>query len=176
MNTYTIFIDIMANLFDFFLINLFITHNSNSLSRMNKLHYFSFHNAKTYIFSYYFMTFFTITILSIIPTLALPYMLNYEQFLPIFLTLTAFIISIYLTTYSKITVTLEDDAITAASKVEDGYINLTIEQTGSYLSINCNNNHCEKIEKKKAALSQANLLLIFNPMPCMVLVLIPNYL
>lgn len=176
MNTYTIFIDIMANLFDFFLINLFITHNSNSLSRMNKLHHFSFHNAKTYIFSYYFMTFFTITILSIIPTLALPYMLNYEQFLPIFLTLTAFIISIYLTTYSKITVTLEDDAITAAAKVADGYINLTIEQTGSYLSINCNNNHCEKIKKKKAALSQANLLLIFNLIPRTVLVLIPNYL
>lgn len=163
MNTYTIFIDIMANLFDFFLINLFITHNSNSLSRMNKLHYFSFHNAKPYIFSYYFITFSTITILSIVPTLTLPYTLNYKLFLTVSLTLIAFIISIYLTTYSKIAVTLEDNAITAAAKVADGYINLTIEQTCSYLSINCNNNHCEKIEKKEGSFISSKPSVDFQP-------------
>ena len=241
-------------------------------------------NAKSYIFSYYFITFFTISIFSIVPTLALPYALNYKQFLPIFLTLIAFIISIYLTTYSKIADTLEenainkihlkknkletsyneqidkklqqlltlrhdmknhlllidsfanecniekihsyirqicrelqqtqiitssssalssllntkklicdenmitfstildfgeiyiddftiitiisnllDNAITAAAKVADGYIKLTIEQTGSYLSINCNNNHCEKIEKKEGSFISSKPSVNFQP-------------
>ena len=44
---------------------------------------------------------------------------------------------------------LLDNAITAASKVADGFIKLSIEQIDTYLSIHCTNNHCEKIIKKE---------------------------
>ena len=41
-----------------------------------------------------------------------------------------------------------DNAITAAGKLEDGAISFTMEQTNSYLSIVCQNNHAEKIVEK----------------------------
>ena len=43
---------------------------------------------------------------------------------------------------------LMDNAITAAAKCEDGYINLTISKINSYLEIDCQNNHREKIMEK----------------------------
>lgn len=41
-----------------------------------------------------------------------------------------------------------DNAITAVGKLEDGAISFTMEQTNSYLSIVCQNNHAEKIVEK----------------------------
>ncbi len=43
---------------------------------------------------------------------------------------------------------LLDNAITAASKISDGQIILSIRQVDSYLEICCENNHAEKIRKK----------------------------
>lgn len=227
-------------------------------------------SAKSYIFLYYFIAIATIATMSISPVLIEPSVINLEQILPLFFILIAFIITICLTTYSRITITLEenamnkiqleksameaeyntqiddklqqlhalrhdmknhllvidslsseckneqihdyickisdqlnqtqtissasstisallnskklicddykiafnsqldfndiyisdftlitvlgnilDNAITAASKVDNGYIRLSIEQAGTYLSIHCENNHCEKIKKRE---------------------------
>ncbi len=43
---------------------------------------------------------------------------------------------------------LLDNAITAAAKCENGYIDLQILETNSYLEIDCTNNHQEQIKKK----------------------------
>ncbi|MGN0316443.1 MAG: GHKL domain-containing protein [Lachnospira sp.] len=227
-------------------------------------------SAKSYIFLYYFISIATIVALSIAPILIEPSVLNSEQLLPAFFILIAFIITFCLTTYSKVAITLEenaiskiqlekaameaeyntqiddklqqlhtlrhdmknhllvidslsaeckneqirsyirkitdelnqtqtisssssaisallnskklicddykitfsprldfsdiyisdftlitilgnilDNAISAASKADNGYINLIIEQAGTYLAIHCENNHCEKIKKKE---------------------------
>lgn len=42
-----------------------------------------------------------------------------------------------------------DNAITAASKLDNGYINLAIKQADTYLAIHCENNHHEKIKKRE---------------------------
>lgn len=42
-----------------------------------------------------------------------------------------------------------DNAITAASKVTDGFVNISIIQVDSYLEISCKNNHAENIQKKE---------------------------
>ena len=230
----------------------------------------SLSTAKPYIFLYYFISIATIITLSISPVVTEPSVLNSEQLLPMFFILIAFIITFSLTTYSKITFTLEenalnkiqiektameaeyttqidnklqqlhtlrhdmknhlliidnlsteckneqihvyiskicdelsqtqifssssstmssllnskklicdeadvtfntvldftdlyindftlitvlgnilDNAITAASKIDNGYINLSITQAGTYLSIHCVNNHHEKIKKRE---------------------------
>lgn len=44
---------------------------------------------------------------------------------------------------------LLDNAITAAAKVPDGYVHITLHQVDSYLEIICENNHMEKICRKK---------------------------
>lgn len=59
-----------------------------------------------------------------------------------------------------------DNAITAASKLDNGYINLAIKQADTYLAIHCENNHHEKSKKEKVALSQANLLLALRLILC----------
>ena len=41
------------------------------------------------------------------------------------------------------------NAITAASKLDNGYINLAIKQADTYLAIHCENNHHEKIKKRE---------------------------
>lgn len=41
-----------------------------------------------------------------------------------------------------------DNAITAAEKVKEGYIQLSILQADSFLTIACKNNHCETIRQK----------------------------
>lgn len=226
-------------------------------------------HVNSYIFLYYFISIATIAMLSISPVLIEPSMFNLQQLLPVFFILIAFIITFCLTTYSKITITLQenainkiqlekaameteyntqideklqqlhtlrhdmknhlliidtlsseckneqihdyickisdelkqtqtiscasstisaflnskklicddykikfnlhldfndlyindftmitvlgnilDNAITAAAKVDDGYINLSIDQTDTYLAIHCENNHYEKIKKR----------------------------
>lgn len=58
---------------------------------------------------------------------------------------------IYVDDFSIITIlgNLLDNAITAAKKVEQGYIKLNISQADTYLDITCTNNHCEHIIKKE---------------------------
>lgn len=56
--------------------------------------------------------------------------------------------------YSLITIlgNLLDNAITAAGKTDSGYIRLCISELDSYLSVQCENNHCEQIQKKEGRL------------------------
>ena len=58
---------------------------------------------------------------------------------------------LYINDFTLITVlgNILDNAITAASKIDNGYINLSITQAGTYLSIHCVNNHHEKIKKRE---------------------------
>lgn len=44
---------------------------------------------------------------------------------------------------------LLDNSITAAAKVSEGYVHITLHQVDSYLEIICENNHMEKIRRKK---------------------------
>lgn len=44
---------------------------------------------------------------------------------------------------------LLDNSITAAAKVPEGYVHITLHQVDSYLEIICKNNHMEKIRRKK---------------------------
>lgn len=53
------------------------------------------------------------------------------------------------TTLTVILGNILDNAITAASKMNVGYINLSINQIDSYLEINCTNNHKEKLKMNK---------------------------
>lgn len=59
--------------------------------------------------------------------------------------------NIYINDFTLITVlgNILDNAITAASKLDNGYINLTIKQADTYLAIHCENNHHEKIKKRE---------------------------
>lgn len=58
--------------------------------------------------------------------------------------------NIYIDDYSIITIlgNIMDNAITAASKLSDGYISLKMKQLDSHLNIHCENNHCETIKEK----------------------------
>lgn len=53
--------------------------------------------------------------------------------------------------YSLITIlgNLLDNAISAADKTSNGYVRLHMKELDSYLSIQCENNHCEQIQKKE---------------------------
>lgn len=53
--------------------------------------------------------------------------------------------------YNLITIlgNILDNAITAAGKLEDGFLELSLKQIDSYLEIKCRNNHMEVITKKK---------------------------
>ena len=59
--------------------------------------------------------------------------------------------NIYINDFTLITVlgNILDNAITAASKLDNGYINLAIKQADTYLAIHCENNHHEKIKKRE---------------------------
>ena len=59
--------------------------------------------------------------------------------------------NIYINDFTLITVlgNILDNAITAASKLDNGYINLAIKQADTYLAIHCKNNHHEKIKKRE---------------------------
>lgn len=59
--------------------------------------------------------------------------------------------NIYINDFTIITVlgNILDNAITAASKLDNGYINLAIKQADTYLAIHCKNNHHEKIKKRE---------------------------
>ena len=59
--------------------------------------------------------------------------------------------NIYINDFTLITVlgNILDNAITAAAKLNDGYIKLAINQVGTYLSIHCENNHHETIKKRE---------------------------
>ena len=59
--------------------------------------------------------------------------------------------NIYISDFTLITIlgNILDNAITAASKTDNGYIRLSISQADTYLSIHCENNHNEKIKKRE---------------------------
>lgn len=59
--------------------------------------------------------------------------------------------TVMLDDYSLITIlgNLLDNAISAADKSGCGYVRLHIRELDSYLSIRCENNHCEHIQKKE---------------------------
>ena len=46
---------------------------------------------------------------------------------------------------------LLDNAITAAGKLDNGFISFSMEQTGTYLNITCRNNHKERIIEKNGS-------------------------
>lgn len=58
--------------------------------------------------------------------------------------------AVYIDDYSLITIlgNIMDNAITAASKLDNGYIQLKIFQLDSQLNIYCENNHCESVIEK----------------------------
>lgn len=58
--------------------------------------------------------------------------------------------AVYIDDYSLITIlgNIMDNAITAASKLDHGYIRLKIFQLDSQLNIYCENNHCESVIEK----------------------------
>lgn len=59
--------------------------------------------------------------------------------------------NIYISDFTLITIlgNILDNAITAASKTDNGYIRLSISQADTYLSIHCENNHNEKSKKRR---------------------------